>query len=73
MKKLILLLALLPAIIFAESNPSFDSQILDSVYTPLASIYGAPETNVYGVNVINGDYNYSTVDFNLPGADPLVL
>ena len=58
MKKLILLLALLPVIIFAESTPSFDSQIMDSVHTPLASLYGALETNIYGVNVINGDYNY---------------
>ncbi len=50
-----------------------NDEILDSQNNPLASIYGFPETNINGVNVINGDYNYSTVDFHLPGSDPLIL
>ncbi|MBA3236998.1 MAG: hypothetical protein H0T62_01435 [Parachlamydiaceae bacterium] len=71
---IIFFLALLPALFYAgEPQVSSASDILNSASTPLSVQYGAPQTNVFGVNVINGDYNYSTVDFDLPGADLLIL
>jgi hypothetical protein len=70
MRQIIILFTLLPLILLAQENESDES---DSVYNPLAMTYGVPETNIYGVNVINGDYNYSCVDFELPGADSLIF
>lgn len=65
---------LLPLILCGEQgSPSVESEINESAHNPLTTLYGIPETNFYGVNVINGDYNFSCVDFELPGADPLVL
>ena len=50
---------------------SSDSDILQSSQTPLTALYGLPETNICGVNVINGDYNIAVTDFYLPGSNPL--
>ena len=74
MLQLITLLLLLPTLLWSEplSLPT-ENEILESAHNPLTTIYGAPETNILGVNVINGDYNYSCVDFCLPGVDPLIL
>lgn len=71
---LLFFLALLPTILFAgQSSISSESEILNSPHTPLTTLYGVPDTNIFGVNVINGDYSYSSVDFDLPGADPLIF
>jgi hypothetical protein len=70
MRQIIILLAFFPLMLLAEQNENDGSE---SVYNPLAMTYGVPETNICGVNVINGDYNYACVDFDLPGADPLVF
>lgn len=59
--------------LFVHGETPSDDDILKSSQNPLASIYGVPETNVLGVNVINGEYHFSVVDFYLPGSDPLVL
>lgn len=59
--------------LFLHGETPSDDDILKSPQNPLASIYGVPETNIYGVNVINGEYHFSVVDFYLPGSDPLVL
>lgn len=67
------LVALLPVLLLAELPFPTESEILESAETPLTALYGVPETNIWGVNVINGDYNYSCVDFDLPGSDPLVF
>lgn len=74
MHRILFLLMMLPFMLLAEdaSIPN-ESEILGSAHTPLTTIYGIPETNIMGVNVINGDYNYSSVDFDLPGSDPLVF
>lgn len=65
---------LLSLTLFADQLPnSTQSEIAESAPAPLATIYGIPDTNILGVNVINGDYNYSSIDFDLPGADPLVF
>jgi YD repeat-containing protein len=66
-----LLIMLLPRLLLA--NLPTQKEILQSPDTPLATLYGFPETNICGVNVINGDYNYAPIDFNLPGADPLIF
>ncbi len=50
-----------------------ENEILESSHTPLTAIYGIPSTNIFGVNVINGDYHYACVDFALPGSNPLIL
>ncbi len=64
---------MLPILLFAETSISTESEILESAHTPLTTLYGAPETNILGVNVINGDYSYSCIDFDLPGSDPLIF
>lgn len=73
MYRFIIFLVLLPILLFADSSVPTESEILESTHTPLATLYGAPETNICGVNVINGDYNYSSIDFNQPGVDPLIF
>lgn len=57
----------------SEDIPMQGSAILNSSHNPLTTLYGVPETNICGVNVLNGDYNYSSTDFDLPGSDPLVF
>lgn len=58
---------------FLHGEASLDDNAPEFPQTPLASLYGFPETNIHGVNVINGDYNYTVVDIHLPGSDPLIL
>ena len=70
MHQIFILFTLLPLILLGEQK---EGERSESVYNPLAMTYGVPETNICGVNVINGDYNYSCVDFELPGADPLIF
>ncbi|MBA3602345.1 MAG: RHS repeat-associated core domain-containing protein [Parachlamydiaceae bacterium] len=74
MYRFALFLLLFPLQLFSDaSSISTESEILESAHTPLTSIYGVPATNVFGVNVINGDYHYSCVDFDLPSSDSLIL
>lgn len=73
MFRFIIFVAFFPMLLFADPSFLSESEVLESANTPLATLYGAPETNILGVNVINGDYNYSCTDFNLPGADPLIF
>ncbi|MBA3238751.1 MAG: RHS repeat protein, partial [Parachlamydiaceae bacterium] len=73
MIQLIIFLVLMPLLLFAETSISTESEILESAHTPLTTLYGAPEINIFGVNVINGDYNYACNDFDLPGSDPLIF
>ncbi len=56
-----------------HGDVSTEDEILNSPNNPLSALYGFPETNVHGVNVINGDYNYSVVDFVLPGSNSMCL
>jgi hypothetical protein len=71
MKRIFLLLVfLLPFLLSADEGADFTE---GSAESSLASIYGLPETNLMGVNVIEGDYNYSCIDFNLPGSDSLIF
>lgn len=73
MFRILLFLFLFPSLLFSESTVAKETEILNSLDTPLTTLYGVPETNIYGVNVINGNYNYASVDFNLPAADPMIL
>lgn len=66
-------LSLVTCIFSLHGGVSSESEILNSPNNPLASLYGIPETNVHGVNVINGDYGFAVVDFHLPGSNPLTL
>ena len=66
-------LLLLISTLSLQGEISTEKEILSSSQNPLAALYGIPETNIHGVNVINGSYNYAVTDFYIPGSEPLFL
>lgn len=64
---LAIFLFLLPSFLFADPNLT-DTDEQNSSLT----LYGIPSGVFFGVDVINGEYQYSCTDFSLPGVNPLI-